>query len=544
MQGPAHSIFFRYRDYAAPVSVFLVAFVLRCLFVESNSIALDEPFSIYHAQMGIPEIIARLKTGNNPPLYEILLHGWIRVFGISPLSVRFPSLLFGAATASFVYLLGKEFLNRRTALLATVLVTFSTYQVYFSHEARVYALFSLLATVSFYLFLKWARRPGHKTYIILLFFTDLAMVYAHYFAFFVILLQCVSVALRVRTDRRLLPQYLAMLGLLVLAYVPNIYVVWLRFRDASAHKTWVPPVENLGHLHDLIFYFSNRHRAVYVVFLVLLWAAAHKLARRNLPGSYAGLVAAGAVVPLLFFTGISVFVPLPLMWKITSQPVYTAFFLVASGAFLVGVNRVSRPDTALIVNWFLGPLLLMFALSFRIPVFLDRYLVFVSPAFYLTVAAAADYLIKPRTAFGFISGGICVLMAGTVNPNPGNHRQVKELVRQAEALDTPNTLVVLCPKDFELSLAYHYAPEIFKRPGRLTERLREARVLSVYHADEVHTDGYPHVLYIDAGSGFSAPHKGIYEKLTAGYGLRNRYVYADSLILYDFAAPEPVPGRP
>src|SRR5690606_18065489 len=125
--------------------------VIRGIYLDSNPIELDEPFSIFYSQMEIGEIINGLKDGNNPPLYELFLHFWIKIAGISPFAVRFPSLLFSVLTVFFMYLISKKVFNTRVAILSVVLVSFSNYHLFFSHEARVYSLFTLLTTVSFYL---------------------------------------------------------------------------------------------------------------------------------------------------------------------------------------------------------------------------------------------------------------------------------------------------------------------------------------------------------------------------------------------------------
>jgi hypothetical protein len=62
--------------------------------VSYAEIAIDEPFSIMVAQMPIAEILSFLGGGNNPPLFEIILHPVVMFLGIDVPWVRLPSVLF------------------------------------------------------------------------------------------------------------------------------------------------------------------------------------------------------------------------------------------------------------------------------------------------------------------------------------------------------------------------------------------------------------------------------------------------------------------
>lgn len=80
----------------------------------------------------------------HPPLYFLLLKGWMALAGVSALAVRFFSVWFNVLLVSAPYALGRRWLDSHTGLLAGLLVAISPLYIVYSQEARVYAMLPLL----------------------------------------------------------------------------------------------------------------------------------------------------------------------------------------------------------------------------------------------------------------------------------------------------------------------------------------------------------------------------------------------------------------
>jgi uncharacterized membrane protein len=82
----------------------------------------------------------------NPPLYYTLLHGWMAWFGPSEADIRSLSLVAGMGVVALVLVLGNSMFGRPEALLAGVFVAISCTQVAYSQEARA-GIFTQLSSL-------------------------------------------------------------------------------------------------------------------------------------------------------------------------------------------------------------------------------------------------------------------------------------------------------------------------------------------------------------------------------------------------------------
>lgn len=82
-----------------------------------------------------------------PPGYFVLAWLWSRVFGLGEVGLRSLSGLIGVGTIAVAWALGREW-SHRAGLLAAALVAASPFLVWYSQEARPYALLVLLSAIA------------------------------------------------------------------------------------------------------------------------------------------------------------------------------------------------------------------------------------------------------------------------------------------------------------------------------------------------------------------------------------------------------------
>lgn len=117
----------------------------------AKSIWLDEAFSIWMASHPLPELIDWLvRIDQHPPLYYVLLRGWITLFGEGQAAVRLLSALGSTLALPFFYGAIRRLFDARVGWLAALLLALSPLQVHFAQEARMYALLTLEVAVLLY----------------------------------------------------------------------------------------------------------------------------------------------------------------------------------------------------------------------------------------------------------------------------------------------------------------------------------------------------------------------------------------------------------
>jgi mannosyltransferase len=161
--------------------LFAAATVLRFLHLASKPYWFDECFSVEVARIGWSDFLRLLWWREaNMSFYYVLLRIWLHL-GHSEFFIRSLSVLIAAVTLPAIYWVARGLYDRRVALVAAALFAFNAYSVRYAQEARSYALFLLLATLSSGFMIAFLREPSRskwRGYVL----SSVLAVYAHFYA--------------------------------------------------------------------------------------------------------------------------------------------------------------------------------------------------------------------------------------------------------------------------------------------------------------------------------------------------------------------------
>jgi mannosyltransferase len=191
-------------DAAVAVALTLLAAVIRLPTLAQQSFWLDEGYTERLVRMSLTGMLHTIpRTESTPPLYYALAWVWTRVFGYSGLGLRSLSAVAGIATIPVAWAIARRLSGPRAAGIAGLLLTVSPLMVWFSQEARSYALATLLSTISVLCVVGW-QQERRRGWLIGWAVSAALGLATHYFVAFVVAPELALLWWRApRTDRRL-----------------------------------------------------------------------------------------------------------------------------------------------------------------------------------------------------------------------------------------------------------------------------------------------------------------------------------------------------
>jgi 4-amino-4-deoxy-L-arabinose transferase-like glycosyltransferase len=204
----------------------------------------DETSIIYGAAQPAARIIGAFLHGTgmheHPPLYDLLLHGWMRLVGEGLWALRLPSIAFYLAGIWVLALAASRMAGARAGRALVWIAALWPYGFHYGRLAAWYSLcFLLVALVTLaYLRLLDSRSLGSWIFLAA---GALALVWGNYFGWALLACLGADYLLRRRRDSRLpLRPWFVLAALLALSYLPLARAFW--------HELLTHPTEGGHHL--------------------------------------------------------------------------------------------------------------------------------------------------------------------------------------------------------------------------------------------------------------------------------------------------------
>lgn len=326
------------------VVIIIISLVLRLISI-NQSLWLDEAINVNNASsLDLKSLIFNYSLSDfHPPLFHIILKIWTDFFGNSEIAVRIPSVIFGVLTVLVIYLIGKKLFEKKTALVAATLLATAPLHIYYSQEARMYALAALCASTSVYFFISIIKKDSLTLWVGFIVST-VVMLYSDYLPYLMIPIYFIY----------LLVNRKKILATTLKAFIPAFIIIFILI---SPWLLLLPSQAKIG---------LSAAAASPAWATVVGSPQAKDLALTFVKFSIGRISHDNNYLYLLFFLPVGL---------------YFIFLLIFS------LLRIST-QRLFLWYWLAGPILLGFLLAYFVPIFAYFRFLFVLPAFYLILASA------------------------------------------------------------------------------------------------------------------------------------------------------------
>jgi mannosyltransferase len=399
-------------------SVAVVAGIALRFYLPS-ALWLDETISVNISKLPLTQIPEALSHDGAPPLYYVLLHFWMMIFGRGDFAVRAMSGVTSVIALPFFWQAGRRIGGRRTGWVLFFLAVASPFAIQYAATTRMYSLMILLSLLGF-LALEHALEAPTRRHRIELGVVTAAILYTHYWGLYLVAVTGAWLVFRMIKERRaglpdrwaIRPAFASMLigSLFFLPWSPVF--VFQTLHTGTPWTTSAGPADILGVFGDFAGSgpWGNLLGFGFVVLIIL-----------GLFGRSA-VVAAGAPTP-------------------PSDP-------AADGAPIPLVHLVGRanPRVSAVAGILIGTLALsVVAGAIANAAFVARYAAVVLPLFLMLVALGISVLGKTKIVVGIL---VVACLAGLLTGLSENSVPRTQAVQVAQILNAeaqPGDLVVYCP---------------------------------------------------------------------------------------------------
>ena len=326
--------------------IVLLGASLRLYKLGSNDLWFDEALSVLSADKiekvySLPDVdvpydnlaleerearFIHFKTVDPQPfLYYLILKCAMSCLGKSALSLRLVSVFFSILSILVMYKVGAEISNKKNGIYAAFLIAISPIHIWYAQEARQYSLSVFLMLLSVYLLLRALEREGVKYWLGFI-VSSILLIYTNYIG--LVILIAIWPLFGIKKYRASLKKCIVASVVIILLFLPCIHIFWQHFLFVK-EAFWLARPS----LYSVMITFKN------------------------------------------FNIGYSNF-------HFVFLPSMILFFALA----FLGFFSINKKAKMFLLMFLFFPILFIFVVSQRVPIYLDRQLIIFSPFYYLAVA--------------------------------------------------------------------------------------------------------------------------------------------------------------
>jgi uncharacterized membrane protein len=416
----------------------LAAAALRFHDLDRTSLWYDEAVSWSQSNGSLGALLSAVAQDNYPPLHNIVLWLTMPVTGDSETALRIPSAMLGVLAVWFTYLIGRMIGGNPVGLLAAALLAISPFHIWYSTEARMYALLAATGLAFLLSLLRVLKNPS-ASWLGVLALSGTLFLYSHIYAVLGFLAVGLTCALFVVIDavrtRRLGQSnaFRACLGMAMsgIAFLPWLVILTIRAKSVAETGFWIA-FPDAAFLKGMAFNISSSLALLLALAGLAVFALARALLRK---------------------------------------------------AEVAKENNWQRRSLLIILAYSAGPVILAYLYSVLVqPILFDRYLIAAWPGLLLLASEGANRLLPRLAPLALVAAALVLTYPElTFTLSHKVRPEWRDVVAEYESKRAPDDHLVLYKGFAAPALAYYLrGSEDFSAANKLEDLQNLARTLPAH----------------------------------------------------------------
>lgn len=466
-------------------------------------------------------MISFLVTGDNPPLYDIILHFWMKLVGIHSYLLRIPSIIFSSITVTLLYKIINVKTNFTSAILSSILMLSSGFFLIQSFETRSYPLFLMIQMLLVKKLNNTNLNSGIIHYIAIVLLMVISF-FTHYLFLPAIFVYLIIILLKYSNQKKIVINFVycfAIFSILVSLYFPVIINRLIVPRESI----WLKHIDNPGHIFFFLkSVFNNSQISYFILITTTISGLIIYISKQKNINSRLKMIIQ-LLLLFVFLYSLSVHFKMPFIWRAGNIKYYSVIFTVILFSIAIILIKYKIVEVQYLNQIFFPVgIIVFFVAGHFIEIFHLRYLYFFIP-FSIIFLFSLLYRILNNRFYYIVMISMISLNFFHFNTSFYGNNNIEKIINSLEK-NKPNKLnVVLCSPYFMYQYAYHFEKKVFIQKGVLSDNLRKVNVYPAFSAKDLNLfDFQKKTVFINHNAEKLYPENGIENFLNSNFKISGK----------------------